>query len=139
MFEVVLALFIITMIIVAVVILSTNSISNSLFSKNKTLAGRYSQEAVEWLRSERESNFNNFSAYADLPTYCLDSLSFLNTGLCSESETISDTVFERTLYFTKQVSSGKTIIDATVVTTWTDSKGVHSSRSVTSFNDIRER
>lgn len=139
MFEVVLALFVITMIIVAVVILSTNSISNSLFSKNKTLASRYSQEAVEWLRSERENNFNNFSQFADTPTYCLDGLNFLNTGLCSSDETIPDTTFERVLYFTKQVSSGKTIIDATVVTTWNDSKGVHSSRSVTSFSDIRER
>lgn len=127
------------MIVIAVVILSTNSISNSLFSRNKTLASRFSQEAVEWLRSERESNFNNFSQFADFDTYCLVSLTFSNTGQCNSDEIIVDTVFKRELFFEKQLSSGKTIIDATVVTSWNDSQGLHESRSVTSFSDIREK
>jgi len=80
MFEVVLALFIITMIIVAVVILSTASISNSLFSRNKTLANKYSQEAIEWLRSQRESNSATFITSANTPIYCLNSLVFTNVG-----------------------------------------------------------
>lgn len=139
MFEVILALFIITMIVVAVVFLSTNSISNSLFSRNKTTAGRYSQEAVEWLRSERESNFNSFLQVADTSNYCLDTLSFANTGSCGDDELIPDTVFTRELIFDKHISLGKTIIDATIVTSWSDSRGLHEARAVTSFNDIREK
>lgn len=137
MFEVVLALFIITMIIVAVVILSTTSISNSLFSRNKTLANKYSQEAIEWLRSEKEKDISLFITRSG--TYCLDSLSWLKNRNCNEAEVINSTVFKRELSISKSVVSGKNIIDATVVTSWTDSKGLHQARVVTNFSDIREK
>ncbi len=139
MFEVVLALFIITMIIVAVVILSTASISNSLFSRNKTLANKYSQEAIEWLRSQRESNSATFITSANTPIYCLNSLVFTNVGLCSDAEIITGTIFKRELTFSKSVISTKNIISATIVTSWSDSKGLHQARAVTNFSDIREQ
>ncbi|MEK7536253.1 MAG: hypothetical protein AAB559_00540 [Patescibacteria group bacterium] len=139
MFEVVLALFIITLIIVAVVILSTTSISNSLFSRNKTLANKYSQEAIEWLRSQREENFAIFTLAANTPVYCLNSLAFTNVGLCLDTEIITATIFKRELTFSKSVISGKNIISATVVTSWSDSKGLHQARAVTNFSDIREQ
>lgn len=141
MFEVVLALFIITMIIVAVVILSTNAISNSLFSRSKTQASRYSQEAIEWLRNEREINFSDFTLAANTNIYCLNANppNFTNTGTCSSVEKISPgTIFTRQLTLSKSISSGKTIINATVVTSWNDAKGYHEARAVTDFSDIRE-
>lgn len=139
MFEVVLALFIITMIIVAIVVMSTNSISNSIFSKNKTLANRYSQEAVEWLRSERENDYTVFYTNADTPVYCLDTLNFNLPGNCTDTEYITSTILKRELFFSKSTISGKIIVDATVVTSWQDSKGYHESRSATNFGDIREK
>lgn len=143
MFEVVLALFIITMIVVAVVILSTNSVSNSVFSRSKTQAEKYSQEALEWLRSQRELSLANFNTYAATASYCLDSLSFLNTGICSSSEFINGTNFIRQVNFAMDVISvggiDKQIINATVVTYWNDAKGYHEVRSVTEFSDPRER
>lgn len=141
MFEVVLALFIITMIIVAVVILSTNAISNSLFSRNKTGAARYSQEAIEWLRNQRETNSDTFTTAAATSLYCLNSNppDFSNPGTCSSAELIANTVFKRELTFEGSVVSGKNIINATVVTSWTDSKGYHEARAVTDFSDIREK
>lgn len=139
MFEVVLALFIITMIIVAVVILSTTSISNSLFSRNKTLANKYSQEAIEWLRSQRESNSANFIISANTINYCLDSLTFSKKRVCTNTEIITGTIFKRELTFSKSVISTKNIIDATIVTSWSDSKGLHQARAVTNFSDIREQ
>jgi len=139
MFEVVLALFIITMIIVAVVILSTNSISNSLFSRSQNQGSRYSQEAVEWLRSQREQNSSDFVVFAATPTYCLDSLSFTNIGSCGSTEYITSTIFVRQLNFSQSISFGKRIVTATVVTYWQDAKGYHEARSVTEFSDIREK
>ena len=138
MFEVVLALFIITMIIVAVVILSTNSISNSLFSRNKTLANRYSQEAIEWLRSEREANIALFKTRAT-GVYCLQQpIDWLNTGSCGSTEVISaNSIFTRQVNFT--VITSPTIIKAEVVTSWSDSRGVHQAISTTEFSDIREK
>lgn len=141
MFEVVLALFIITMIIVAVVIVSTNSISNSLFSRSKTQAARYSQEAIEWLRNERETNSDIFFTAINTQNYCLNTNppNFSNTGVCNSNELILGTIFKRGVRFVKSTVTGKSIINATVVTSWNDPKGYHEARSVTDFSDIREK
>lgn len=144
MFEVVLALFIITMIIVAVVILSTNAISNSLFSRSKTQGSRYSQEAVEWIRAQRELNSSDFIALTNGTTYCLDSLPQLLSSApnrsCSDSEKIAGTNLIREVNFTQStLAGGEKIVNATVVTYWEDAKGYHETRSVTDFSDIREK
>lgn len=132
LFEVLLALFIITLIIVAVVILSTISISNSLFSKNKTLASKYTQEAIEWVRSEKESDINLF--FTNLTgTYCLDQSYFDNPGVCGELEIITDTIFTREMVFTKNGN----IANVLITTFWTDSKGLHQVSSATDFTDRR--
>lgn len=133
LFEVLLALFIITLVIVAVVILSTVSISNSLFSKNKTLASKYTQEAVEWLRSEKEKDTSLFFTNST-GTYCLDQLSFNNSGACGQLEIIPNTVFSREMEFN---NSGN-IINVVVTTSWSDSKGIHQVSSATDFTDRRK-
>ena len=134
MFEVLLALFIITLIVVAVVILSPISISNSLFSKNKTLSSKYTQEAVEWLRSQKESDINLFLTNST-DTYCLDQLNFTNQGLCAELEIIPNSIFTRQMVFT---NSGN-IVSVVVTTSWTDSKGIHQVSTSTDFTDRREQ
>lgn len=131
MFEVVIAIFIISMIIVGVVSLSTFSLSNSIFSRNKTLAGKYSQEAIEWLRSEREKDFAVFKTNA-VGTQCLNTLS-LTTPPCQ----LINNLFKRQVNFT--VTDNPTIIKAEVITSWDDSKGSHQATSTTEFTDIRER
>ncbi|MEK7168457.1 MAG: hypothetical protein AAB778_00420 [Patescibacteria group bacterium] len=127
------------MIIVAVVILSTKSISNSLFSRSKTQASRYSQEAVEWIRRERENNLTNFSVVTNTGTYCLVALNFSNTGTCAANELITNTSFKREVNFSTRRISSKTIITATIITSWQDPKGYHEVRAVTEFSDIREK
>lgn len=139
MFEVVMALFIIALIIVGVVFLSTNSITNSSFSKNKTVAGRYTQEAIEWLRGQRDSDSALFKTKA-VGSYCFDTdlITWTNTGLCSSAELINN-LYKREVTFVSNTVSGKNVIEATVVTSWTDSKGVHVAKSSTEFTDIREK
>ena len=140
MFEVVIALFIISMIIVGVVSLSTISLSNSIFSRNKTLAGRFTQEASEWIRSQREQDsalfITNVTANVN---YCLQELVWTNTGKCSSSEVITGTIFTRQATFSTSTITGKSIVEATIITFWNDSKGYHEAKSVTNFNDIREQ
>lgn len=131
MFEVVIALFIIAMVIVGIVSLSTVSLSNSLFSRNKTLAGKYSQEAIEWLRSQRETDFAAFKLNAS-GTRCLNTLAF-TIPPCQPINSL----FKRQVTFT--VTTNPTVIKAEVVTSWDDSKGTHQSTAVTEFTDIREK
>lgn len=146
MFEVVIALFIIAMIIVGVVSLSTVSLSNAVFSRNKNLAGRYSQEAIEWLRSERDRDPNLFITHTGVSKYCLNMVPLTQTswsvsGSCSDK--IANTLFKREVTFTQSQigcpSNCKNIIEASVITSWSDSKGYHEAKSVTNFSDIREK
>ena len=62
LFEVVVALAISTLVIIAVVSLAALSIRNTDFSKNKTLASKYAQDATEWLRGQRDADFDAFAS-----------------------------------------------------------------------------
>ncbi|HLD92135.1 MAG TPA: hypothetical protein VI795_01925 [Patescibacteria group bacterium] len=143
LFEVILAIFIITLIVVAVVILSTNSISNSLASRNKTLASKYTQEAIEWLRKQKESDYIDFKEKATPGfTYCLiATLNWNRPAVCGPGQTIdANSIFRREVSFSKEEDViDKYIIIADVVTYWDDSKGRHEARSITYFSDAREQ
>lgn len=122
LFEVIIALAISAIVITALVSLVSNSIQNAAFARNKTLAANYAQEATECLRSQRDSSFDSFLANA--------------AGICSPG---AITLFTRNIILTSSISSGKTIIEADVSVSWTDSKGDHEVKSVTNFSDWRQR
>ncbi len=139
LFEVVVSLAVITLIIVAIVNLATNSIRNSDFSRDKTLSARYSQEVLEWLRGQRDTNFTTFSANALTTTWCFQTLAWSSVGTCLPSQTIAGTKFRREGYFNTSQLSGKTIIQTTVRVYWSDSGGDHEVRSATSLTDWRQQ
>lgn len=139
LFEVVMALAVVTLITVGIVILATNSIKNSTFSRNKTLSAKYAQEAIEWMRAERDKDISEFLNNVVIPVYCLDSLSWSNVDVCSSGEVISNTNLTREASFTTSLISGKNIIEAQVTVFWNDSQGYHEVRSTTSFADTREQ
>ena len=140
LFEIILSLAIITLIIVAIVALTATSIRNTTFSKNKTLASRYSQEATEWLRGERDADFNAFETRTLTPLYCLPSLTWSSAtiGACTSGQEIANTLFRREISFSSSVVNGKTLIQAGVRVYWTDAQGLHEVRSVTNFSDWRQ-
>ena len=142
LFEVVMALGVIAVITVGVVSLSVNAIRNAAFSKNKTLAGRYAQEATEWLRSQRDTDFKAFYDHATVfTTYCLPALGWSITRSCnsSDSEKITGTPLFRLISFSTTTISGKVVIQADIKVYWTDAQGYHEVRSATSFTDWRQR
>ena len=61
-FEVVFAIGITALILVAVVSLATKSLANSDFSKNNALALRHVQEASEWVRQQRDLDWTNLTS-----------------------------------------------------------------------------
>jgi len=138
LFEVVLALGVITAITIGIVSLAASSIRNAGFSKNKTLAGRYVEEATEWLRSERDTNFSAFEANIITSIWCLSGLDWTKVGVCGESDNIPDTSLFRNVTFSS-LPSGNTIIRANVRVYWTDGQGDHEVSSITSFTDWRQR
>ena len=134
LFEIILALAITTLIIVALVALTATSIRNTTFSKNKTLASRFSQEATEWLRGERDSNFAAFRAHVEDSTEntrCLNNLVW-TINPCG-TVTMDGTPFKREVVF--RFSDSDTVIKAEITVSWTDSGGLHEVKSSTNFSD----
>jgi hypothetical protein len=138
LFEVVLALALSTLIIVALVSLVANSIRNSSYSRNKTYATRYTQEATEWLRGERDGDWDVFSTnflFCPTPPHvqCLDTLAWGNCGICGDTEFV-DNIFKREVSFSDIETNSVTV---EVATYWTDSQGIHEVRSNTILTDWR--
>lgn len=137
LFEVVFAIGASALIITAVVILATNAVSNSTFSKNEALAGRLTGETVEWLRGQRDADWDTFYANTAITPRCLPTLSWNLTGGCGEGDTISsNTNFRRELLLTHIDTQN---VEVKVRVYWEDGRGVHEISTVTNFTDWRRQ
>ena len=132
--EVVLALGLITLIMVTVVAAASISITNSSFSKNQTLSTRLSETTLEWLRGERNENWENFLFQAlsegTEQTRCFTTLSWENSklGNCGSAEYISDTFLKREVDF---YLVNESAVGVTVRIYWIDAGGYHEVSSST--------
>ena len=88
--ELVIALAVAMVAIVALIQSTTKSISNSTYSKSQTTANQLATEAVEWLRYEKNKSWPDFSAKNG--TYCLNTLDWNTTGVCTTGEFKRDLV-----------------------------------------------
>ncbi len=139
LFEVVFAIGVSALIIITITVLAADSISNSTFSKNKALAGRFVGETVEWLRGQRDADWDTFYSYSATNTWCLPSLDWASAkvGACGDSDTISsNSNFKRELNFIG-IDSGN--VESKVRVYWQDGKGLHEVSTVTNFTDWRRQ
>lgn len=123
-FEVVVAVALISLVLVTLVSMASLSIATSTFSRNQTQASRFTQQASEWLRAERDAGWIAFKSHAINSTWCLDSLTWLKPSGCASSEFIPGSIFKRVLTFTTNADAS---INATVTTSWVDARGTHSA------------
>lgn len=134
--EVVIALALISMVLITLVAMAALSIKTSVFSRNQTESARFTEQASEWLRAEKDVGWTNFSTYAATPTWCFDTGTNWNTpGACPTGDTISGTIFQRSAVFAINPLDGS--IQVTVTTTWTDAQGTHSSPTTIIFTNWR--
>jgi len=140
LFEIVLALGLMTLIMIAIVAVATISITNSSFAKNQTLATRYSEATLEWVRNQKEESWNNFKllSLSGLmeQTICFPELSWdsASVGECSDTENITDTLLKREIDFSI-VDVEQTTIEVLVRIYWIDSKGYHEANSTTNLTN----
>lgn len=139
LFEVIIALGISALVIVTLVALVSAAIRNATFSKNKTEASRYAQEAVEWLRTQRDKDIGEFKEKTVLINWCLVTLAWDKANKCSSDDYVGTTRFIREVEFDSSISSGKTAITANIKVYWEDSSGLHETMVSTNFSDWRER
>ncbi|MFC1649734.1 hypothetical protein ACFL2C_03430 [Patescibacteria group bacterium] len=126
LFEVVFAIAIATVVLTGVVFLATSTIRNSTFSKNKAEATKFTQEAAEWLREQKDQNWDNLATHIS-PSRCLGDLNWASGCV------IVGTIFSRSVSLT-QVGDD---IEAQVIVTWTDGLGEHQVKSITTYTNWR--
>ena len=134
LFEVILALAVIMMILLTLVSLSTLSIKNTNLSQDKALSTRLTQEMTEWLRSERDNDWDNFAARAANPVWCMPELNWTTAriGACTDSGVVPQTQFKREVHF---VSATGTAIEVEVVVYWTSRNNYYEIRSTNIFTN----
>lgn len=156
LFELVLAIGVSALMIIVVVSLVNNAVQSANFSRNQTLATRYAETASEWLRGQRDSNITTFLANAGSPpaSWCLKDVPLTDTSwnqhsACGSTDVVSGTIFTRQVDFSTSLipfptppaapTTSKTVVNATVVVSWNDSKGSHTITNATQFTDWRQR
>ena len=113
--EVIAALAIALLVLLALVRVTIVSMRNANFAKNQALATQYAQEAMEWIRTQRDADWSNLTE----GTYCLsDSLSWL-TGSCGYT---LEGIFKREAFLTSQ---GTDKFQVLVAVSW--ASGAHKS------------
>jgi len=123
--ELLVALTLVMIVIVAVVGLAAVSIKTSYRAKGGTEAKRYAEEAMEWLRQEKKTNWDSFyQKTSDSSTsYCLNQLNWASHSSCSG--TISGTIYQREVKLERIGAGGNQEVKVTITVKWTDSQGVH--------------
>lgn len=138
LFEVVAAVAVVGIVLVALISLAVKATGDTTFSKSKSEASRHTQEALEWMRSERDANWQVFVARDTAGTgtkYCLKGLNWSSQGVCDlMNDRIPNTVFVREAIITKD-SLDPNVVEVDIVTQWEDGTGVHSSRAPTKFTN----
>ena len=142
LFEVMVTLMIVSLVITAVAGMALLSIKASNFSKNKTQATRYIQEANEWLRSQKDGGWGVFltkvsSLSVDLADgqrrICLQTINnWSQKSVCLDTDVITGTNLVRNVKFDTSVPN---TVTATVSIYWSDSGGIHQINSVTIFSN----
>jgi type II secretory pathway pseudopilin PulG len=143
LFELVVAVGLVGIVLLALTGLASKSISNAIFSRNRSLASRFNQETLEWVRGTRDAGWDNFvNNYVKSPsggnetTWCLPSLNFNLRRSCGDGDKIANTSFLREATLT-YVSSTPPSVNLLVVVKWSDSTGYHDSRATTIFTNWR--
>ena len=129
--ELLVALGIASLVIFAIVSAAITSLSNVTFSRQQAQANRRAQEAMEWLRQERDSDWKVFVEKAG-PKYCLNTFAW---NLPAECEKIPGTELIREAVMSL-VSSDE--VEAAVTVTWQDAKGNHEVKLNSNFTNWRK-
>ncbi len=110
---------ILTLFFISAVTVTTYFLQTIKSQEYKILATHYVEEAVEWLKSEKEKDWEEFSSY-DLSgngtVYCLNDLNFNNLGSC-ENFSLANSLFKRELVI-KNIGSPVNQVETVVTVYW---------------------
>lgn len=127
--ELVVAVSISALIIVALLIGAVVGVRNVQFSRNQSRAMELNREASEWLRTERRLGWSQLWNYGSEggTTYCFSDLNFGLPASCSEESKIDEKFIREGVL--KQDGTDKLVI--TITTSWQDPMGEHKETITT--------
>lgn len=133
--ELLVALTLMMLLVVAVVGLATVSVKTSYFAKKETAAKRYAEELVEWLREQKKSDWTSFlfdKSTTEGQVYCFNTspiASWPSVGVCSNATL--DGMYKREVTLSRSLDNSSVVV--TVVVSWEDSSGLHETKLVSNF------
>lgn len=142
MLELILALAVSLVIVTTIASVVTVSLRNSLFAKKQSEATRFAQEGMEWLRAQKETSWSVFygKSSAAGTSYCINSLAWPSSAVCTGTAFIPNTIYFRELKMTNKdlipAAPGNESVEAEMTVSWEDGKGRHTtSKLTTQFTD----
>lgn len=126
MFELLVAVSITAIILIGLMSLSTISVRNTSTSTDTSAANRFAQEAVEFIRNERDSTpiWADFVTQRSDHTYCFNDTPpqspVWNEGACNDTEIISGTNLKRDVTLTTRDPD---TVDIAVTVSWDTTQG----------------
>ncbi|OGY09063.1 MAG: hypothetical protein A2700_02395 [Candidatus Blackburnbacteria bacterium RIFCSPHIGHO2_01_FULL_44_64] len=133
--ELVIVLAVIGVIVTGVVGVVAISVRNARFSSDQARSSRYAQEAIEWVRQQRDSGWASFAARSGR-TYCMQDLTWNLSNPCTSTQVIANSNFIREASLT---GTDADTITVEVTVSWTDSGGEHSSKLSTILTSWTEK
>lgn len=129
--ELLLALGVAALAVVALVGVTTRSISNAGFSKSQSTASAYATAAMEWIRSQKNADWQTFVARVG-QTYCINDLVWpAQAGSCTAKSLAG--VFSREVKLTVISAGPPPQVEAAVTVNWSEAKRDFKSRQTTVF------
>lgn len=155
--EILLAFSVSILVLSAIVVGITTSLSNTQYTKNQGLANSYAQEAMAVVRQIRDSSWTRFSSYTTNTTYCIAQNSTVLTDPAPALNCGQNVgIFSRQVKFEQNSDlckadpscSGPSCVRGSNVTTtvlWSDSKCpvgtpfCHKVELITCFSNIDQK
>ncbi|MCX7881306.1 MAG: hypothetical protein N2482_02205 [Patescibacteria group bacterium] len=116
--EVLVFVTILTMVFITAISLTVVSLRNIKVNEHKILATHYGEELLEWLRGEKEIDWNTFISRTASADFCFNNLNWDFDGSCNYSLC---SIFKRTASFTN-ISSGGYVyqVNISIIVEWQD-------------------
>lgn len=127
--EVLVFISILSLFFVAAMAVATFSLKNMKNQEYKIIATHLAEEAMEWVKSEKETDWSIFSARdtGNGTTYCLknlDSTVWNTQGQCPDYSLGTPAIFKRELLIDNQAGSPATTIDVEITVSWLEAGSI---------------
>lgn len=125
------------MLLIASAAIVTVSMRQNTLKINLLRAKHYNDQLLEWIRGEKETDWNSFAAFAGDKTYCFNTDTMSSPTeilLISDCPSNLGGIYRRYVLFKTTLSAQvPTQVDATVTIEWQDAGNNYSSKLHTLF------